>query len=50
MTITSFILFNFVVLILIGTLTFFVARSAETKKQNRLNKENLLALEEEKML
>lgn len=50
MTFTSFIIFNLAVLILSGTLTFFVARSAETRKQNRLNKENLLASEEEKML
>jgi hypothetical protein len=50
MTFTSFIIFNLAVLISSGTLTFFVARSAETKKQNRLNKENLLASEEEKML
>lgn len=50
MTITSFIIFNLAVLLLISILTFFVASSAETMKQNRLNKENLLASEEEKML
>lgn len=50
MTITSFIIFNLSVFIPIGILTFFVAHSAETRKQNRLNKENLLASEEEKML
>lgn len=49
MTIVSFIIFNLVVLISIGILTFFVARSAETRKQNHLNREKLLS-SEEKML
>lgn len=50
MTIVSFIIFNLAVLIPSVILTYFVARSAETRKQNRLNRENLLASEEEKML
>lgn len=50
MTITALIIFNLSVCISAGMLTFFVARSAETRKQNRINKENLLASEEEKML